>query len=198
MNKTTVLIVILITVLAASWVALSIGGRQNQTLDQAQPPGNGEPAAPLPNAATPQGGASAKLTRSDKGEGNVNISATFITGEVLEEDPSLTKPDYNPQNEVAFLVAMNTHMVDLAGYKIEEITVLKDAGGNEHKPEGRWQSVQDEAGHHRSGYLKFKRAGAGGKDITQGEGSLTLTVKGVADIARRDLVWELPLPAAEK
>jgi len=198
MSKTTILIVILVIVLVGAWMALSIGGRQNQTLDQAQPPVSSQPAAPLPNAATPQGGASAKLTRSDKGEGNVSISATYITGEVLKEDPSVTKPDYNPQTEVAFLVALNTHMVDLAGYKIEEITVLKDAGGHEYKPDGRWQSIQDAVGHHRSGYLTFKRAGAGGKDITQGEGSLTLTVKGVADIRQRDLAWELPLPPAGK
>lgn len=194
MNKTIILIVLLAGLLGGSWVILSTGGQESSAPGEAQIPPD-TPAGNMngmPEATVPQGEAVDQLTRSDQGGGSVNISATFITPEILKKDPSLPKPKYDPAKEMVFLIAMNTHSVDLLGYNMAEMTVLLDGGENEIKPIGTWQTVSD-GGHHRSGYLVFSRRDD--LDLAGQTGSLELLVKDVAQIPQRRLVWELPLPS---
>ena len=180
MNKTVVLLVALISVLLAAWAALSVVGQKTQPPNQA-PPSNSMPMAPNALDAPGQSDSAQKLTRTDQGEGNVNISATYM----------------DKEDEIVFLVAVNTHSVDLSPLKLEELSVLKDAAGNEHEPAG-WEESEAGGGHHRGGYLKFKRAGDDGRDITAGSGSMTLIVKDVAGTAERRLVWDLPIEPGGK
>lgn len=139
----------------------------------------------MPYISSPAGGEAGKLTRSDKGEANVNISATYMTAKVFKEDPALKKPGYDPKDEIVFLIAMNTHVVDLSAYKMEKRAVLAASDGSAVKPLGPWISVREAMGHHRSGYLRFKRPA---------DGPITLIVKGVGGVPERKFTWDAPLP----
>lgn len=176
MNRAVGVVIALFVVIVGAWAALVAFGQQERA--------SRLPTA-VPNISSPAGGEAGKLTRSDKGEANVNVSATYMTGKVFAEDPALKKPDYDPKSQIVFLVAMNTHVVDLSTYKLDKLAVLAQSDGSEVKPLGPWISVQEAMGHHRSGYLKFKRPA---------DGPVTLIIKAVGGVPERRFTWDAPLP----
>ncbi len=98
-----------------------------------------------------------------------------VTVEVIPSLLALGEP-------VAFLVAMNTHSVDLSD-DLTKTSVLRDDAGKEYPPTG-WEGSAA-GGHHRSGTLTFAALSGQPK-------SVELIVKGLAGVPERIFKWELP------
>jgi hypothetical protein len=165
----------LVIVVGAAWLLL--GGQR--------------PEADRPQAAAPKGGAADTMTRADEGAGGVSVSATYVTEDIFAQDQSLPRPKADPADAIVFFIAMNTHSVNLPDYPLDELTELS-VNGTGFKPAGGWQPVSDNP-HHLSGYLAFPRAAGGSGGIDEA-GSMRLTIKGLAEVPERTLVWDLPLP----
>ncbi len=181
MSKTAIFILLAIVLFVGSWTVLSM---------KSQFPADDQTSG-MSEAVVPEGEGVDQLTRSDSGEGGVTVSATYVTDSILAAAPSMPTPQYNPDTEIVFLIAMNTHSGDLLGYDLTELTILTDDAGNELKPIGDWEVVSN-GGHHRSGYLRFSRDDD--IELSNRAGSLELTVKDIAEIPERRLTWKLPLP----
>ena len=86
---------------------------------------------------------------------------------------------------LVFDIVMDTHAVDLDGYDLKALAVLKDGVGNEYRPTA-WDSAA--GGHHRTGKLAFVLPDS----LKQGEAkSVTLVVRKVAGVAERVFEWPL-------
>ncbi|MBI4296610.1 MAG: hypothetical protein HY667_05795 [Chloroflexi bacterium] len=86
---------------------------------------------------------------------------------------------------LVFQVSMDTHSVDLDGYDLGKLSVLRDDAGQEYLPIF-WQSAA--GGHHRSGTLTFSVPGF----LEQNAGkSIYMVIRDVAGVAERDFRWEL-------
>jgi len=88
----------------------------------------------------------------------------------------------NPGEKIpVFTVVLDTHSVDLDGYKLEEIVALRDEGGNVYKP---FLVSQSGSGHHREAAVEFR-------DVAQIQSkAFELVVKGVAGVAERVLKFD--------
>lgn len=113
----------------------------------------------------------------DKGEGGVEIEVTFVTTEYVR---SVNKDaaKYEPDKYAVFLVAMNTHSVDLSGFDMVKISELR-AGGKSLAPL-RWISTSDNS-HHRAGVLIFPKV-----DEKQ---AVELIIKTIAGVPARTFRW---------
>jgi len=105
----------------------------------------------------------------DQGEGGVEIEVTF-------GGPGAAA--YEPERYSVFLVAMNTHSVDLSGYNLVALSELR-TGGKSFKAL-RWISTADDS-HHRSGVLIFPKVDAGQP--------VELAIKTIAGVAVRTFRW---------
>jgi len=126
-------------------------------------------------------------TRSDATGGSVTVDAALMTPGSLAADETLGPlMDQLSAEEFGILLAFNTHSVDLAGYDLTTMASLQT-------PQGEVQPVRwiDESGgsHHRSGVLVFP---SGEVDLA-GSGEIVLTLRGIAEVAERQLSWPLPL-----
>ncbi len=74
-----------------------------------------------------------------------------------------------------FTVVLDTHSVDLEGYKFDEVIILRDDAGNVYKP---FLVSQSGSGHHRTATVEFKDAEIESK-------AFELVVKGVAGVDER-------------
>ncbi len=82
-----------------------------------------------------------------------------------------------------FRVAMNTHSVELDGYDLMNLSVLRDDMGNEYSPES-WDSRP--GGHHRKGTLTFPLPDS----LIQRETEyMEMIIRDVAGIESRTLMW---------
>ena len=111
-------------------------------------------------------------SRSDE-EGGVTVMATW--------DGSLSP--------AKFELALNTHSVDLDGYDLSRLVVLRVNGGSEVAPVS---TDQPKGGHHRSATLTFDWPVA--RASQAGASTVELVVRGVGGKAERVLRWE---PAGE-
>jgi len=84
---------------------------------------------------------------------------------------------------LTFRVAMNTHSVDLDGYDLMDLSVLRDDMGNEYYPES-WDSRP--GGHHRKGTLTFPVPDSVNQRETE---YVELIIRDVAGIENRTLTW---------
>ncbi|HZD41123.1 MAG TPA: hypothetical protein VE131_10405 [Terriglobales bacterium] len=110
--------------------------------------------------------ANQQLARSQSG-GGVMITATYL----------------NPRSndEAKFDVALNTHSVDLDGYDLKALSVLRDDAGKEVKP----LRVESEGGgHHRRVTLVFPKPSVKAK-------KLELVIKDIAGVKARSFSWDL-------
>ena len=118
-----------------------------------------------PAAATASGG----TTQTNDG-GQVTIKATWngvSTGPVFD-------------------IALNTHAVDLDGFDLAQLAVLR-VDGREIQPAG-WNAPK--GGHHRSGTLSFPVTGGDGRPlITANTRSIELVIRDVAGVPERNFVW---------
>jgi len=110
--------------------------------------------------------ASQQVARTQAG-GGVTVTATYL----------------NPRSneEAKFDIAMNTHSVDLDGYDLKTLSLLRDDAGKEHKP----LRVENEGGgHHRRVTLVFPKPSSKAK-------RLELVIKDVAGVKARSFSWDL-------
>ncbi len=111
------------------------------------------------------GGETPGLTRSHSG-GGVRVEATNL----------------NPQDTEAarFQVRMKTHSVNLDGYDLKALSLLRDENGRVY----RATDVENQgSGHHRTVILYFPGVPAGIQ-------KLELIIKGVAEVEERSFFWE--------
>lgn len=112
------------------------------------------------------GAAAPGLTRTHSGAG-VTVKVTYL----------------NPQGTDGsrFEVVLDTHSVNLDGYDLKALSVLRDETGNE------YQSTQVEnkgSGHHREIILIFPKSSSGAK-------RLDLVIKDIAKVKERSFSWDL-------
>ena len=100
--------------------------------------------------------------------------AAGVTAKVTYSNPGAAAPVFN--------VVLDTHSVELEQYIFEDIVVLKDPAGKEHKP--RLTSSKG-SGHHREATLEFKEAQLSGVDHVE------LVIKGVAGVPERVFRFDL-------
>lgn len=112
--------------------------------------------ATVSGAAEPTGGPSRQVSG-----GGVTVTATL-----LEAGTSGT----------AVKLVLETHAVNLDGYRLEAVAALRDEGGEAYPLKGLEQAT--ESSHHRQGVLRFAGVRPGAREIT-------LTVTGVAGVPER-------------
>jgi hypothetical protein len=89
-----------------------------------------------------------------------------------------------------FDVAMDTHAVDLDGYDLAQLAVLR-VDGREARPTS-WDAPK--GGHHRQGTLRFPATGADGAPLVGPDSrAVELIIRDVAGVPERVLRWELPV-----
>ena len=115
-----------------------------------------------------------KSQRQDGTAITVEAQAEGVTAKVTYSNPGAVIPVFN--------VVLDTHSVELDQYRFEEIVVLRDPAGKEHKPQ---LTSSKGSGHHREATLEFKDAGLTGADYVE------LVIKGVAGVPERVLKFDL-------
>ncbi len=91
-----------------------------------------------------------------------------------------------PASGLGFQVAMDTHSVDLDGYDLGKLSVLRADTGAEVRP-AAWDAPP--GGHHREGRLVFPDRTADGTDVLgPGAKALTLVIRDVA-VPERVFRW---------
>lgn len=92
-----------------------------------------------------------------------------------------------PHAGLVFEVAMNTHSVDLDGYDLAKLAVLRTDRGQEVRP-SRWDAPA--GGHHRRGTLAFPdKAPDGGPLIGPNTAWIELVIRDVAGVPERVFRW---------
>jgi hypothetical protein len=94
-----------------------------------------------------------------------------------------------PGDPLSFSVVMDTHSVNLDGYDLGMLAVLRNDRGQEVSPE-LWDAPP--GGHHRSGTLLFPSSDSAGNPIVGPEvKALELLIRDVAGVEERALRWEV-------
>ncbi len=123
---------------------------------------------------------------SAAGEGRLTQrnSGGSVTLDVTWRNPKAGGP-------LVFSVTMDTHSVNLDGYDLGKLTVLRNDQGQEVMPQ-TWDGPP--GGHHRSGNLTFPTTDGSGRPIVgPGTKRLELVIRDVSGVKERVLTWELPL-----
>ncbi len=122
-------------------------------------------SSPVAPAAAPAG---ENLTQTND-EAMVTVAVTPLN----LSDKSATTLDFE--------ISLNTHSVDL-GYDLTQIATLSDDAGEQVQPT-KWDGPAG-GGHHRTGTLSFPQLKQRGR-------SLTLTLRGIADVPERTFTWKV-------
>ena len=86
-----------------------------------------------------------------------------------------------------FRVVMDTHAVDLDGYDLRQLAVLRVADGREVRPSG-WDAPK--GGHHREGALTFPATlPDGSPTLGPSTGPVELVIRDVAGVPERTFRW---------
>lgn len=129
------------------------------------------PAGPAPAIATP-GAALSGATRTSEG-GQVTVKVTWL----------------GQSAGPAFAVTLDTHAVDLDGYDLATLAVLRTDDGRQVQPRS-WDAPM--GGHHREGKLIFPATTPDGQPVigpaTRG---IELIVRDVANVPERSFTWTL-------
>jgi hypothetical protein len=112
-------------------------------------------AAPAPEQpfANQEPSQTSAFIKEDKGQGGVWTQVTLISAKNAAQVNNKPK-QFQPEREVAFYVALNTHTVNLSAYQLDKTAVLTTNLGQKLKPL-KWES--EGMGHHISGFLIFNR-----------------------------------------
>ena len=90
-------------------------------------------------------------------------------------------------DSIAFKVVLDTHSVNLDGYDLVQLAVLRTPSGEEIAPLA-WDAPV--GGHHRQGTLTFPSVAADGTPLVQPDGSqLVLVIRDIAGVAERTFSW---------
>ena len=120
--------------------------------------------APLVNdtpPATTRTEAPTANTKTDKGEGNVTVKASFT----------------QTQDATLFSVSLDTHSENLDMFKAQEQVFLQDKSGKKLKPKN---ITQEGSGHHQEFTIAFPRT----------EPPFSVVVENLAWIPQRTLPWD--------
>lgn len=110
------------------------------------------------------------------------------TGSAVSVDATFLNPIQKNKEELIFRVALNTHSVDLSGYKIEQLATFKNSEGLITKEGFVWVSESDSS-HRRSGYLKIPAGTKEGKPlISEKTDYIVLEITGIE--ANREFRWK--------
>lgn len=115
------------------------------------------------------------------GEAGLSEEALLRTsaGKAVSVDAAFLNPLQKNDEELVFKIYMNTHSVDLSGFRIESLTTFRSSEGLETKEGFNWVSESDSS-HHRSGYLIIpSRKKDGTPLITSGTEYIVLEVQGI-------------------
>lgn len=156
----------LVTVLVVGAVAAGCGASRTSG------PSDGD--SPTKGAGTEDTGADAAsaATRISEG-GEVTVEVTW---EGESAGPS-------------FDVTMDTHSVDLDGYDLKKLAVLRNDRGQEVRATG-WGAPK--GGHHREGTLRFPEKTAGGEALIGPDTrKIELVIRDVAGMPERSFEWNL-------
>ncbi|MHB1134286.1 MAG: hypothetical protein ACYC4L_18100 [Chloroflexota bacterium] len=133
---------------------------------------------------SPQAGISNGAGQTTQASGVNTSSRTSDGGGVTVK---VTWQDREPA--LVFAVVMDTHSVDLDGYDLSRLAVLRTNDGREVQPLA-WEAPK--GGHHRQGKLTFPAQAADGAPLLgDGTSAVELVIRGVAGVAERKLGWEL-------
>lgn len=92
-------------------------------------------------------------------------------------------------DQLTFAIVMDTHAVDLDGYDLKQLAVLRTDRGQEIRPDG-WDAPA--GGHHRSGKLTFPTVVPNGNVVIGPETqAIELVIREVAGVPERVFRWEL-------
>lgn len=122
-----------------------------------------------PEAAPPAASAGGGVAQRDGGEGGVDVEVTFGGPQAAS---------YASDRYTVFVVAMNTHSVDLSVYDMVQISELR-SGGRRLRPL-RWVSTSDDS-HHRAGLLIFP-------PVPSGQ-AMELVIRTIAGVPARTFRW---------
>ena len=119
--------------------------------------------------------------------------AAAPAGDVVQtSDEGQVKVAVTRQAEAAaptFTVALDTHSVELDGYDLRQLAVLRTDQGREVRPSG-WDAPK--GGHHRSGALTFPAMASDGSPLVgPTTRELTLVIRDVAGVPERVFRWPL-------
>jgi hypothetical protein len=92
-----------------------------------------------------------------------------------------------PSAGPVFTIVMDTHAVDLDGYDLAQLAVLRVDGGPDLAPV-RWDAPA--GGHHREGTLTFPREQGGKPVIGAQTRRIELIIRDVAGVPERVLTWQ--------
>jgi hypothetical protein len=124
-----------------------------------------QPASPAPAAAV-----SGAATQTNEG-GQVTIKATW----------------QGPSTGPVFEIVMDTHAVDLDGYDLKQLAVLRIDGAREAQPIS-WEAPK--GGHHREGSLTFPTTAADGRPLIGSDTrTVELIIRDVAGVTERVFRW---------
>jgi len=111
--------------------------------------------------------ASSSTSSASNSSGGVTVKATYGTPQ--------------PQSELRFEVIIDTHTVNLDGYDLQKVAVLRDARGKVYEP----VKVESEgSGHHRSAVIYFPRPPDGAQQVE-------LVIKDIAGVKERALRFHI-------
>lgn len=86
-----------------------------------------------------------------------------------------------------FTIEMNTHAVDLDGYDLKQLAVLRIDGGTDIHAIS-WEAPK--GGHHRTGTLTFPATGTDGKPLAASDArTIELVIRDVAGVPERVFAW---------
>lgn len=92
-------------------------------------------------------------------------------------------PDAGP----VFTIVMDTHVVDLDGYDLAQLAVLRTGQGQDVRPIS-WDAAK--GGHHREGTLTFPSTTPDGSALLTSEsGTVQLIIRDVAGLPERTFQW---------
>lgn len=92
-----------------------------------------------------------------------------------------------PSAGPVFTVAMDTHAVDLDGYDLKQLAVLRIDGAREVLPAG-WDAPT--GGHHREGTLTFPATAADGRPLIGSDTrTIELIIRDMAGVPERSFRW---------
>lgn len=92
------------------------------------------------------------------------------------------------ENNPTFTITMDTHAVDLDGYDLTQLAVLRTDNGQEVQSTA-WDAPK--GGHHREGTLSFPATTPDGSPVLTAETrSIELVIRDVAGVSARSFQWK--------
>ncbi|NOZ59142.1 MAG: hypothetical protein GXO66_06160 [Euryarchaeota archaeon] len=117
-----------------------------------------------------------ELTRKSS-QGEVDVDVVYLNPLMPEE-----------RERIVFKVYLNTHTVDLSGYRVEKLATFRNSRGMEVKEGFAW-IPEMESGHHRYGYLVLPARVNGTELVTPEDEYIELVIDGIQ--GRRVFRWDL-------